>query len=206
MQKLDSPTQEDWFDFWVQELVDTGYIDDYVIHPNVPTFELFPGLNKPYGKKKNTIMRPVSYTPDRIIQWNVKAKGIFFSPFISDNDKWDECYFNPQFNYKSKLPFYYSIVEVKGPTGNQKAYGSDFKFTQKWLWANTQQYVQKVMLAPIKPLKSNLQYLWAATFTPKRFLFTDKLTKGRTIPNKGGTPNWEVRSLKQFIKLRSSTV
>jgi len=217
MEKLDNVTQEEWFDIWAQELLDEGYIDEVVTHPNVPTFQLFKGLSKPYAKKKNVIMNPVAYTPDRIIKWNVKAAGIFYTPFDGNSEDWDACYFKAQRQFEDKLrpgtEFYYSIVEVKGPTGNQKAYGQDFKFTQKWLWANTEQFVQKVMLAPVKRIKNPLQYLWATTFTPKRFLYTDKLATNkskpipyRTIPNKKGVPNWDVVSLEKFIELKNPIV
>ena len=63
MEKLFNPTQEDWFDMWTEELLDAGYIDEVVSHPNVPTFQLFNGLSKPYDKKKNVILNPVAYTP-----------------------------------------------------------------------------------------------------------------------------------------------
>ena len=203
MEKLTNPTQEEWFDMWAQELLDAGYIDEFISHPDVPTFELFPGFSKPYGKKKNTIMRPVSYTPDRIIKWNIKAKDILFVPFTGNAENWDKCYFNAQRHFEDKLrpstEFYYSLIEIKGPTGNQKAYGSDFKFTQKWLWANTGQYVQKVMLMPAKALKKTDQYLWNSTFTPERFLWTDKLSKLRTIPSTKGVPKLIVKTLEQFL-------
>jgi hypothetical protein len=216
MVKLDNVTQEEWFDMWCEPLIQLGYIDEVVTHPNVPTFELFPGLSKPYGKKKNVIMNKVVYTSDRIIKWNAKSKGIFFTPFDGSNDDWDSCYFKAQRHFTDKLrpatEFYVSIVEVKGPTGNQKAYGQDFKFTQKWLWANTKQFVQKVMLSPVKLLKKDLAYLWAATFTPNRFLYTDKLAVNknkpipyRTIPNKKGVPNWEIRSLEEFIEQKTQS-
>lgn len=206
MEKLDGLTQEDWFDMWAEELIKAGYIDEVVTHPDVPTFELFPGYSKPYGKKKNVIMNKVVYTPDRIIKWNMKAEDIFFTSFDGNNKDWDSSYFKA-----SRNGFYhYSLVEIKGPTGNQKAYGQDFKFTQKWLWANTQQYVQKVMLAPVKMLKNPYQYLWAETFTPQRFLYTDKLMANknkpipyRTIPNKNGVPKWSIRSLEEFIQQKT---
>ena len=201
MDKLYNPTQEQWFDIWCQELLDAGYLDEVVKHPDVPTFQLFEGYSRPYAKKKNTIMQPTTYTPDRILKWNDKANGIFFVPFGADNSRWDECYFNA--HHEIHGGFYYNIIEVKGPTGNQAAYGTKFMFTQKWLWQNSSQYVQKVMLSPIKPLKNNLQYLWATTFTPRRYLMTDKLTKKRTIPNRNGIPNWSVRSLEEFLKSKT---
>ena len=201
MKKLHNPTQEEWFDEWCSELLAQGYLDEVVTHPNVPTFQLFKGYSRPYGKKKNTVMQPTTYTPDRILKWNDKAKGIFFEDIAGANKLWDNSYFNA--HYQEEGGFYYSIIEVKGPTGNQSAYGTKFMFTQKWLWQNSGQYVQKVMLAPIKPLKKNLQYLWPTTFTPKRFLHTDKLTKLRTIPSKKGVPNWDVRSLTEFVNAKT---
>ena len=156
MTKLDNVTQEEWFDIWCQELLDTGYLDEVVTHPDVPTFRLFDGYKRPYGKRKNVVMNTVDYTPDRILKWTNKARGIFITPHSRDNAVWDNTYFNPQMAPEG---FYYSLIEVKGPTGNQKAYGQDFKFTQKWLWQNTEQYVQKVMMTPIKPMKNPIEYL-----------------------------------------------
>ncbi len=209
MDTLDKTTQEEYFDMWTEPLIAHGYIDEVVTHPDVPTFELFPGLSKPYDKKKNVIMNKVVYTPDRIIKWTMKSAGIFFVPFDGDNCDWGKAYFKAQ--YEPTQEFYYTIIEVKGPTGNQKAYGQDFKFTQKWLWANTKQFIQKVMLSPVKPLKNPYQYLWAETFTPERFLYTDKLSTNkskpipyRTIPNKNGEPNWKVRSFEEFIQQKTS--
>ena len=203
---------------WCKELIETGYIDEVVTHPDVPTFELFTGYSRPYEKKKNVIMNKVIYTPDRIIKWNIKAMYIFFNPWNMENKKWDDCYFQAALNWDAttdpKLGFYYSIIEVKGPTGNQKAYGSDFKFTQKWLWQLTQQYVQKVMLAPAKLFKqekSLLPYLWAQTFTPKRYYFTEKLSTSknkliplRTQPNKKGIPLYTMRTLEEFLDIKKA--
>jgi hypothetical protein len=219
MQLLDNPKQEEWFDIWANELVEAGYIDEVVTHPDVPTFELFPGLKRDLkyqvtntkGTKEKvkevTLMRPVAYTPDRIIKWNIKAKDVFFACFQTEFKAWQDYHFLA--DYQKEGNFYYSIIEVKGPTGSQKAYGSDFKFTQKWLWANTQQYVQKIMLAPAITKQNPKNYLWAMTFTPKRFLFSDKLSTNknkpipyRAIPNKKGVPHWEVRSLEEFELLK----
>lgn len=217
---LNNPTQEELFDIWCQELVEAGYIDEIVSTPNVPTFTLFKGLKKEWQEikitaklpnktieKSKVLLHSTSYTPDRIIKWNIKAFGVFFLPFDYTGSDWNECYFMPQ---QAPEGFYYSLIEVKGPTGNQKAYGSDFRFTQKWLWTNTQQYVQKVMLSPILVKKDLSQYLWASTFTPKRFLFSDKLSVNknksvpwRTIPNKKGIPLWKVRTLEEFLNKKS---
>jgi len=210
MTLLDNVTQEAWFDMTMEPLIALGYIDELIKEPDVPTFELFPGLSKPYKKKKNVIMHPTVYTPDRILKWNACAAGIFYSPFDGDNKDWNKCYFTPQ--YEPNGNFYYSILDIKGPTGSQAAYGTKFSYTQKWLWANSQQYVQKVMLMPIKPLKNDSKYLWANTFTPERFLYSDKLSTNknkpipyRTIPNKKGVNNWEVRTIKQFLETKKAS-
>ena len=205
MQRLENPTQEQWFDIWAEEAIEAGFIDEVVREPDVPTFVLFEGYKRPYKKKQNIIMRPVVYTPDRIIKWNIKAQGILFIPLEAANQELEKCYFNPQKHPTEN--YYYSLLDIKGPSGNQKAYGSDFRFTQKWLWANTKQYVQKVMLAPSRVLKNPKGYLWHDTWTPERFLYTDKLhtTKNKpipykTIPNKNGVPLWRVRMLHDAVK------
>ena len=213
MVRLDKPTQEEWFDMWADELIEAGYITAIVSHPDVPTFRLFPGYDKPYGKKKNVVMHPVDYTPDRIIKWSKKSLGVFCTSFDGDNKDWDSCYFKAHYEPKGK--FYYNIIEVKGPTGNQVAYGTKFVFTQKWLWANTQQFVQKVMLYParlFKQEKSLLPYLWAMTFTPKRFYYSDKLSTNRNkpvplraAPNKKGVPLYTMRTLEEFLAEKAST-
>jgi len=72
MEKLDNVTQEQWFDIWAQELVDTGYIDEIVTHPDVPTFQLFEGLSKPYDKKKNVILHPVVIRQIELLNGTIK--------------------------------------------------------------------------------------------------------------------------------------
>ncbi len=213
MNKLDKPTQEEWFDFWADELLATGFLDEVVTHPDVPTFRLFDGYTRPYGKKRNVILSTTDYTPDRILKWNEKARGIFFEPLDGPNENLHKAYFNPHYGGVGVPKFHYSIGEVKGPTGNQAAYGTKFVFTQKWLWANTGQYAQKVMLAPAKLVKNHLPYLWSETFTPERFLYSDKLHTNknkpipyRTIPNKQGVPMWKVRSLAEFIEMKNPTI
>lgn len=204
MNKLDNPTQEQWFDIWAEEAILAGLIDEVVREPDVPTFILFKGYNRPYGKKKNVIMNPIKYTPDRIIKFNNKARNILFTPFEGPNSELDKAYFNPQKHPTEN--YYYSILDIKGPAGNQKAYNTDFRFTQKWLFANTGQYVQKVMLAPAKLLKNPKGYLWHDTWTPERFLYTDKLATNRnkpipyrTLPHKKGKALWNVRMIYEKI-------
>ena len=202
MKKLDNPTQEDWFDLWAEEAQSVGLIDEIVYE--CPTFCLFPGFSKPEGKKKNVVMSPIHYTPDRIIKWNPSALKVLFTPFPDPGSEWDKFYFHPQ-----KHPdedYYWSMLDIKGPAGNQRAFNSDFRFTQKWLYANTGYYVQKVMLAPAKLLKNLKGYLWHDTWTPERFLYTDKLSitskkpiPTRTIPHKNGQQLWSVRMVGDFL-------
>jgi hypothetical protein len=88
-----------------------------------------------------------------------------------------------------------SYVEIKAPPGYGGRHNSDAAFAvkQKWLWDQDSIYINKTYNYPNKTVKDVSPYLWLKTFTPSRYLFTDKLTKKRIISN------WKPRSLQEFI-------
>lgn len=216
--KLNNPSQEEWFDMWCAELIKTGYIDK-VLTQDIKGWEIYPGEHMLYPEtkivgegsireristktKKYILHRPVRYTPDRIIFWREEAKDVFFTD-IPDIVKGNIKYFLGQ-----EMPNgnYISVVDVKSPFGGKNSSDVSFSIKKKWVWVKEKVYVNQAVMYPIKPLKNTAKYLWPTTFTPKRFLYTDKLqvTKSkpipyRTIPNKKGIPNWEVRTLVDFI-------
>lgn len=203
MDKLVKPTLEDWFEFWLQDLIDKGYILKVLRAKEAIPFVLFEGLykveNTPYklrngvtGYKpgKITLLHPIEYTPDFIIIWADKAKGIFHTPF-------EECSRESNmilsFSH-NKLNF--SLIEIKAPPGYGGANSSDasFRVKQKWVWEKYALLVQKIYLYPIGSKGYNPKdYLWSNTFTPTRYLMTDGLTKARTI-NK-----WKVTTVDEFL-------
>jgi len=219
---LTSPSQEDWFDFWADDLVKATFINK-VLKQDIKGWEIYPGEKLEYEepkilyegtdrervkmvKKSYTLHRPVHYTPDRVIFWNPKAEGIFFTD-VEKIVLGEVKYF-----IAHKLPDgrFITVLDVKSPFGGMNSSDVSFSIKKKWVWVKERIYVNQAVMHPVKPLKNVNKYLWVMTFTPNRFLYTDKLSTRknkpvpyRTIPNKKGVPNWEVRTLAEFITAKN---
>lgn len=216
MEKLYNPTQEEWFDIWLQELIDLNYIlevkdqsitgwtlaEEVAIHYNYPKV-LYKGTARErtrMTKKKFLLHKGATYTPDRVIIWHPKAEGIFFTD-INKLKGSASTVDNARYFLAHSSPIgYFSPVDVKSPHRKGTTSGDvGFSIKKKWLWQKEQIYANQCVQYPNKPLKTTKMYLWPSTFTPQRFLWTDKLTKKRTIPAHKGVPLWEVRSLKDYL-------
>lgn len=170
-------SNEEWYFSWyLQELQETGYIERIKYHPK--SFSLFEKIDISFIEKLKTkerkafrqLLKPHKYQADYLIIWTLKAENLFWS-----KDK----YYNP-FGYpfiltdisgevKSKR----SIVDIKG-TFNKNESWTKFSINQKWVFERYGIYIQK--LIPIK--------LFKASFTPKRYLTTDKSGKPRKLDYK----------------------
>jgi hypothetical protein len=198
MEKLNNVTQEQWFDFWVQEAIKEGFIIDYVPEKDIPPFELFDGLSFDYTEdkilnpgthkerkkrvfKKEILLYPMSYRPDGVIIWNPKVKDILFNDLFEKGD----AYFKAQFT----SDLWVTILDVKAPTGVNRAADLPFSFTRKFMWEKLKLYVNKVMIIP--PGTGHKGYLFRDVWTPARYFMTDKLTKERSI-------NFKAINVEQF--------
>jgi hypothetical protein len=197
MEKIKNPTQEWWFtENWIPEAKALKYIKKFVPEADIPPFPLFKGYYQEYqvkkilyegtarettrfSTKKNTILRPTTYTPDGIIEWYDIAKGVLFDDL---ENPFGTCYFKAQL-IKGK---WITILDVKAPTGTNRHSDTPFSFTRKWMWQRHKLYVNKVMLAPPKKKSGKIPkgYLFQETWTPLRYTWTDALTKGRTMHHK----------------------
>lgn len=214
---ITNPSQEDWFDFWLEELKEAGYIKK-VLDQNISGWRIYEGESIPYEeskilyegsirertkiiKKKFILHRPVDYTPDRVIFWTKFAKDIFFT------DVDEIVNGNIQYFLGQKTPDgdYISVVDVKSPFAGKHSSDVSFSIKKKWVWVKERIYVNQAVMYPSKPLKNVAKYLWPSTFTPKRFLLSDKLTKARAIPSKKGKPNWVPVSLVDFLQTRKAS-
>ena len=186
MEKLKNPTLEDWFRFWLQDLLDRGYILKVTETKEMYPFILFEehaikgSILQPNGKykaKKKILLEAIQYTPDFLIIWAPKAKGIFYIPY-EDDDVSNHKMLSFRHNDLDYTP-----VEIKAPPGYGGRNTSDasFRVKQKWVWEKYQILVQKIYLYPLKNLPTSTNYLWQNTFTPSRYFKTDGLTKFRPI-------------------------
>ncbi len=173
--------EEVYFLWYLQELEAKGYIEKIEYHPKTYTLrekEYYHWIEELKTKKKDrygVLLEECTYTYDFHWLWNESVKGIFYEnigskkrlvyPFIAQRDV--------------------SCVDVKGGYSkyNRGSNYREFVVKQKWLRAK-----YDVLVQPVEPLK-----LFAKTFTPERFLFTDMAAKKRKI-------NWEARGIEEFTE------
>jgi len=204
---------EELFDLWCDDLLKSGHLLKVLKQDDIPNpIILFKGLDNTRESKKivykgtsrekektivhrQELLHSITYKPDRWLMWADKSKDVFFTDM---EDPWKECYFIGQ---KKPDGSYVSAVEIKAPPGYGRGNSSDagFAVKQKWVWVEAQIYVNRVYLMPTgktkksKKLKDPAPYLFASTFTPSRYLWTDKATKLRTISN------YISKTLKEFL-------
>ena len=220
MERIKNLTQEQWFLQWCNDLMQAGYIKKVTfpdkgleIYPKVKasyteTKILYKGTKRERTKtiiKYKTIFESVTYKPDAIITWADKSLNIFFTVYGAETVEsipMKNTYFYAQISKKGD---YISPAEVKAPPGYGSKNSSDasFRILQKVLYHKFKIIVNKVYNYPnafiknkdktFKRFKNPEPYLWASTFTPQRYLFTDKTLEPRKISN------WQVRTLKEYI-------
>jgi len=143
--------EEQYFEWWLRELEGAGIIESYKYEP--PPFLLSSRVTQTICKQLKTKTKFVDRTLLREHRYTLD-----FLIFWNKTPKW---------LYAQNL---ISHVDVKGSYArnfNDIAFG----INQKWLYNDYGIYVQKVV-----PTK-----LFARSFTPKRYLLTDKSNKPRKI-------------------------
>ena len=171
--------EELYFSWYLDELKEVGYIENYEAQPEsyVLSEPAFYEYDKRLKTKTKTVVKKLIrehiYTADFRIAWAEKARGLFFNKLIDRVDL-------------SKIPFvsnYYftSTIEIK-PTFDQNNMTRLFTINQKWMYQKQGVYVQKIV--PVK--------LFSETFTPKRYLLTNKSLKPRKL-------KYTPETLEQFI-------
>ena len=213
MVKIDSK-EELYFLWYLQELHEAGYIEEVYWHEH--TFVLLEAVKRYYeGKdlkrvegtrrkvidlskgfqleqKEKTFLPAHGYTPEAIVVWSKVAEGMFFQDF----DKQDAV-------LSSKIPFIaqrrvladldigpapISIFEVKPPFDKHNMTRL-FKVNRQFLYAVTGWYINLVVMKDLLP----------NTFTPDRYLWTDKKTKKRTI-------HFKTTRLEDYVRKQSGEV
>lgn len=226
MIKLNNPTQEEWFDFWAEELIQAGYITK-LYKQEIKGWELLPKIEIKYVEhkvlhegttreklktlnKSYVLHQSVSYTPDRVIIWDKKALNVFFTELDSiQHFGKPKCYFIAQ--WSTDINAFITVLDVKSPFGKNNSSDVSFSIKKKLVWDKEHIYVNKSVNYPNKLLKNpEANYLWAATFTPERFYYTDRLAVNkakpipyRTQPNKKGVPLFKMRTLEEFLSTKA---
>ena len=191
--KTDVNDIEMYFEWWLQELETEGYITGYSREPE--TMLVIPPYihkrEKHFKTKANTpedfaLIKSLEYTYDYRIIWNTKSIHIFTDVFNPDLafrygqpsfiSHWiDLDGFKELVSYVDVKPHF---VAAQFSSGLSTFY--TFPLIQKILMFTRSIYVNKAI--PINSGKHGVNScLFAQTFTPNRFLFTDKAAQQRKI-------------------------
>lgn len=162
--------EELYFSWYLDDLVEAGFIINWSKEVPFTLSETIKYNAVKKQKKKEvtiekTLLREHIYTLDFQINWSKSAVDLFKGR--NGEPFWD----NDTISY----------IEIK-PIFERNNMIRLFGINQKWMHDKYGIYVQKIVP----------QKLFKESFTPSRFLLTDKGGQARKI-------NWEIRTLEQFI-------
>jgi len=163
--------EEIFFAWWIDELVNAGYIKNYILQPETftladpYTYETIKVLKTKIKSIPKTLLQGHVYTPDVAITWDKSAHGIFYT----------NIYEQKAITTPFACHFGKSLVEIK-PAFDQNNMTREFMINSKWLLWKFGLYVQKVIPVPQIDKKGNAKpksALFETTFCPDRFRWTD---------------------------------
>ena len=191
---------EEYFSYYLEELQETGYIDEWFYEND--TFELSESVSEPYllqGKykileKTEHLLHKASITADFTIVWTDKAKNIFYlDRRVPINCNIKDIPFRIGDGANNSI----SYIEVKGSSEAKTSSSISFPYKQKWLYFKYGIYIQKVK--PFAP-KRKSGILFQTTFTPKKVIDIERYVRDCKYGRQGESKiKYDYRTLNQFI-------
>lgn len=202
---------EEYARWYFEELQKEGYVEQ--IDREAETFLVLDDYKhlreKHYKSKENTyeefnLAQKITYTYDLRIIWNKKAKYLFFELFDKQIPfKFGKPYFVAHLILINGSYKYVTYIDIK-PHAMAARFGGDlssfytFPFIQKVLLHLHEIYVNKMV--PINMGKHGVNScMFAITFVPNRFLFSDTGIKERKI-------HFKKTTLSSFVKQRQAII
>jgi len=191
----DSP-EEAYTSWYLDELVDKGYVIKYKHQPE--SYTLFAKRTYQYSKQlktkvkimDSTLLQEHVYTPDFEVIWRKYLSNK--NPFIKDIENvkldkiaplWSAEVWSERSDAFCTVK---SVWEVK-PLFDRNNMTRLFTINQKWMYDKYGIYVQKIIP----------QKLFRDTFTPKKYLLTDRGKQKRKL-------TFVPRTLSEYMKLREN--
>ena len=198
--KFDSD-EELWLSWYLEEVQEAGYIKSYIHHPE--SYILSPPQKYSFLKSvilktktkivKSTlsILREHKYSPDFRVEWEHKAKGVFFDVFSSHTDLRRLPFIaNADKHRYGHRPDFFSVIECK-PAFSMYNMQREFAINQKWLYMQGI-FVQKVIVEN----KKKKTGLFLETFVPDKYKFTKKTKRLKKL-------NYCVRTLHEYVDAKA---
>ena len=183
--KFDS-MEELYFYWWAKDLQSVGLVTSITRGPMYYLADpvKIPVVNAKGKTVSKSIMREASYTPDFLLCWNVAHPAL---PMIGRN-----VFKNHREERQILLTSdWESVIEVKplmaGRDGKGNAQKAISQVYRKWTMQRHKTFVQLVIIG------NGPKSWFEETFTPKRFLLTDKTLSRRKL-------NYTARSMAEWLK------
>ena len=203
------PSMEDWMEYWLEELKEAGYVLSYTksITPFVLTNPvviretfikvLYKGTKRERSEertKDRTLLNGSTYSPDFIVSWARKADGIFITMSKVNFLKGEVPFLaSTKYSTRDGENSIVTPIDVKSPFRGKNCSDATFSLNRKVVMKKYGVFVNKSILMPNRMLKKPGEYLFARTFTPTRYLFTNKTLESRKISY------WKANTLEDFL-------
>ena len=193
MKESDFKSSEELYFFWyLSELKESGFVKEFRYEPyslvlgKAIDLTAYVKSKKVIKEKPYPLIKERDYTLDFEIEWTELAYDIFFRTL--------DCPYSPDIPFLAQGLI--TLLEVKGNFDMNGKVG-EAKIKRDWLMYQHGIYVQVVIPVPrMSKGKVLMRHaVFNKTFTPQRYLLTNKDMTKRTI-------NYEVRSLEEYVALR----
>ena len=184
--KIFASDDEEYFSWYLEELKRTGFILRWLYEPHtyrlsaLAKYSVFQQTKRAQPKiKRLSLLQSHSYTPDFGIVWTNQGNSIFYNAITDGVDLRQAPFI---VNFDTSIP--YSIIEIK-PVYDRNNMIRLFRINQKWMFFQNKIYVQEV----------SINKLFEKSFTPARYLLTNKTKRKRILKYKS-------RSLQEYLTLK----
>lgn len=201
MKKTEINDIEQFFEWWLLEMLSAGYIKEFFREPEtmvVRTTAEYGRYKRFKSKEKEVeifnLFPEIKYTYDYQIIWNKEAEYLFYE---ETNEAMVFQFGKPKFiaHYNQELEHCVSYVDVK-PTNSVQQKGGKvsssitFPLKCRMLWDSQRLFINKVVPIPMRGTGHSMA-LFITTFTPQRYLLTNGGGQARKI-------KFKVKSLKEY--------
>jgi hypothetical protein len=180
------------FSYWCEQLKSKGYIEHYEFQPE--PYDLSDKVSHHYLKPmkrvedklvEQTVLQPHIYTPDVLIIWTSKAKGIFYVT-LEDQEKILPHHLIANYQGYENRMVYATTIELK-PSFDHQNMTRLASLNIKWVYDKHKHIVEMVKLPKF----------FEKSFTPDRYLLTDKSHVPRKLKYKPKTLTEFINSLQE---------
>ena len=177
--------EEEYFQLWLEELIECGYIDSYTYQPepfklnDTVKYNIKKQMKTKVKVVERTLLQSREYTPDYLLIWNKKAENVLYQNLDNIIDE------RPIFIAQNNITY----LDVKG-THNQHSSWQIFEANRKTVWEKYGIFIEKIQPYGKKTC------LFGNTFTPRKLPMWQKKDPTKLY---SWAKKWEIRYIEEFL-------